>query len=273
RALITALVSQSVITWSPAYAAILSASAHRSILPRAAGPVPGDAAEHRACHQSGPARIIEVEQAADQLAGRIETADRLIVGIEDLAVGGDAQAPEGEGDAAGHRIGLVGRRVERVRPVALVDGEPFGAPAILDVGIERNVGANRLVPFCDSLDELGRIDAVELASQLFDGVADRLGHLLDAVFIALQVLHLLVENLPGELAGLLEHDAAVFRVGVVAEVRALVDEALAGRIDQDGERVGMLLELVADREVAEFRRIAFPLDRMAARPVAGGAGA
>ena len=27
----------------------------------------------------------------------------------------------------------------------------------------------------------------------------------------------------------------------------------------------MLLELVADREVAEFRRVAFPLDRVAAR--------
>ena len=56
----------------------------------------------------------------------------------------------------------------------------------------------------------------------------RLGDLLDAVLVALEMLHLLVENLPGELAGLLEHDAAVFRVGVVAEVRALVDEAAAG---------------------------------------------
>ena len=31
----------------------------------------------------------------------------------------------------------------------------------------------------------------------------------------------------------------------------------------------MLLEIVADREVAEFRRVAIPADRMAARPVAG----
>ena len=42
-----------------------------------------------------------------------------------------------------------------------------------------------------------------------------------------QMLHLLVENLPGELARLLENDAAIFGVGVVAEIRALVDEALA----------------------------------------------
>ena len=59
-------------------------------------------------------------------------------------------------------------------------------------------------------------------------VGGDLGDLADAVFVALQMLHLLVEDLPGELARLLQHHAAVFRVGVVAEVGALVDEALAG---------------------------------------------
>ena len=88
------------------------------------------------------------------------------------------------------------------------------------------------------------------------------------VFVALQVLHLLVEDLPGELARLLQHHAAVFGIGVVAEIGALVDEALAGGVDQDGERIGVLLELVADREVAEFRRVHLPLHRVAARPVA-----
>ncbi len=79
---------------------------------------------------------------------------------------------------------------------------------------------------------------------------------------------MLVENLPGELARLLEDDAAVFGVGVVAEVGALVDEAPAVRIDHDAERIGVLLEAVADREVAEFRRVEVPADRVAARPVA-----
>src|SRR5262249_3452725 len=82
------------------------------------------------------------------------------------------------------------------------------------------------------------------------------------------MLDLLVEDLPGELTRLLEHHAAVFGIGVVAEVGALVDEALAVSIDQDGERIGMLLELVADREISEFGRIHLPLHRMAARPVA-----
>ena len=57
---------------------------------------------------------------------------------------------------------------------------------------------------------------------------------------------------------LLQHHAAVFRVGVIAEIGALVDEALAVGVDHDAERIGVLLEMVADREVAEFRRVAVP---------------
>ena len=60
-------------------------------------------------------------------------------------------------------------------------------------------------------------------------VGGDLGDLPDAVLVAQQVLHLLVEDLPGELAGLLQDHAAVLGIGVVAEVGALVDEALAGR--------------------------------------------
>src|SRR5258708_12965821 len=65
----------------------------------------------------------------------------------------------------------------------------------------------------------------------------------------------------------------VFGIGVVAEIVALVDEALALGVDHDAKRVGMLLEIVADREIAEFRRVAVPADGVAARPVAIGHGA
>ncbi len=128
--------------------------------------------------------------------------------------------------------------------------------------------AHRLVPLGDGLDELLGVDAFELRRELLDGVAGHLGDLADAVFVALQMLGLLVEHLPGELARLLQHHAAVFGVGVVAEVGALVDEALAGRVDQHRERIAVLLELVADREVAELRRVHLPLHGVAARPVA-----
>src|SRR4029079_6507164 len=100
----------------------------------------------------------------------------------------------------------------------------------------------------DRPDEFLGVDAVELAGELLDRIRRYLGDLADAVFVALQVLHLLVEDLPGELPGLLEDDAAVFRIGVIAEIGTLVEEALAGGIDHDRERIGVLLELVADGE-------------------------
>src|SRR6516225_7039717 len=82
------------------------------------------------------------------------------------------------------------------------------------------------------------------------------------------MLHFLIEDLPGELSRLFQHHATVFRIGVIAEVSPFVDEALTVRIDHDRERIGVFLKLVADREVAEFRRVHFPLHGMAAGPVA-----
>src|ERR1700726_1461946 len=89
-----------------------------SVLAGAAGRGAGDLAEHRAGHQARAARIVEIEQAADQFARGIEAADRLIVGVEHFAVGVDAQAAEGEGDAARYGVAFIGRRVKSVRPIA-----------------------------------------------------------------------------------------------------------------------------------------------------------
>src|SRR5262249_37432061 len=246
----------------------LSNSIPRSILARARGRSARDAAEHRARGQAGAAGIVEIEQSPDQFAGGIEAADRLVVGIEHFGVGGDAHAAEGEGEAAGHRVALERRLVDGIRPVALVDGEALGASPVLDVRIERNVAAHGLIVLGDSLEKLLRVHAVELVREFLDRIGDDLGDLPDLVLVALQMLHLLVEDLPGELAGLLQHHAAVFGVGVVAEVGAFVDEALAGGVDEDRERVGVFLKLVADREVAELGRVHLPLHGVAAAPVA-----
>src|SRR5262249_33985049 len=105
----------------------LSNSILRSILARARGRGARDAAEHRTGGQAGPTGIVEVKQSADQFAGAVEAADRLVVGIEHLGVGGDAHAAEGEGEAAGDRVAFERRHIDRVRPVALVDGESFRA--------------------------------------------------------------------------------------------------------------------------------------------------
>src|SRR6266849_2904109 len=233
----------------------------------------GDAAEYRAVGEAGSARVIEVEDSPGELPRREEARYRLAVGGNDLRVGVDAQPAKGEGDPAGDRVGLEGRRVESVRPVRLVHGETRRAAPVLDVGIERDFGADRGVVASDLLQRGARVDVVELLDQLLERVCARLGHLLDAVLVAKQVRHFLVEHLPGELPGLAEHDSSVLGVGVVAEVRALVDEAPAFGVEVDSEGIRVLLELVADREIAELGRVALPGDRVAARPVAGGRGA
>ena len=91
---------------------------------------------------------------------------------------------------------------------------------------------------------------------------------LDAIFVAQQLHDFLVEDLPGELIGLVQDYAAVFRVGVIAEIGAFVDEAATSGIDHDARGIGVFLEVVADAEIAEFRRIIVPADRVASRPIA-----
>ena len=77
-----------------------------------------------------------------------------------------------------------------------------------------------------------------------------------------------IEDLPGALPGLPEHFPAVAGIGVVAKVRALVHETPSVGVDHDAQRIGVLLEIVADVEVAELRRVEIPADRMATRIVA-----
>ena len=66
---------------------------------------------------------------------------------------------------------------------------------------------------------------------------------------------------------------AVLGVGVIAEVRAFVDEALSGGVDHDAQGIAVFLKAVADGQIAERRRVAVPADGVAAGPVAGRHGA
>ena len=71
-----------------------------------------------------------------------------------------------------------------------------------------------------------------------------------------------VENLPGNSAGLLQNTPSVLGISVVAEIRALVHEALAVDIYDNAEGVGVLLKAFADFPVAEGRRAEVPLNRV-----------
>ena len=83
-------------------------------------------------------------------------------------------------------------------------------------------------------------------------------------------LTLAIEDLPGELSRLIEDHAAVFGVGVVAEIGAFVEEAVAAGVEHDAQGIGVLLEPVADGEVAELGRVAVPAHGVAAGPMAAG---
>src|SRR5207244_11086662 len=69
-------------------------------------------------------------------------------------------------------------------------------------------------------------------------------------------------------ARLLDDLAAILHVRVVAHVGALVDEALAVDVDDDADRIRMLLEVVPDLAVAVPGRVVVPLHGVAAASVA-----
>src|SRR5262249_36019743 len=128
-----------------------------SRLDRAARAVAGDASEHRTGHQPGAAGIVEVEQSAHQLTGRIEAGNGRAVRVDHLRAGRDAQASEREGDAARHRVSFEWRLVDDIGPVRLGHSEPARAPPVLHVRIERHLAAYGSVILLDRLQRLGGI--------------------------------------------------------------------------------------------------------------------
>src|SRR2546426_2076652 len=248
-----------------------SSRSNRAWAPR--GRRAGETAEHSARDESGAARVVEVEDPADHLAGGVEPRYLGRIVIEHLSVGVDAKTAEREGDPARGRVRLERRLVDRVGPVRLRGLEADGATAVPRVRIEGHVAAHGRVEGAHGTEKALGIHIFELRGQLFERLRPHLGHARDAVLGAQQMKHLRIEDLPGELPGLLEDRAAVLRVGEAVEVGALVDEAPAVGVDEDAEGIAVLLELVADGELAELGRVPVPAAGVAARPVAEGVGA
>src|SRR5262249_32205183 len=85
----------------------------------------------------------------------------------------------------------------------------------------------------------------------FERVCLFLGGARDAVFVAQQMDGLLVEDLPGEHARLFQDFAAILGVGIAVKVGAFVEEAMTPCIDDDAKRGAVLLEAVANIEIAD----------------------
>ena len=80
---------------------------------------------------------------------------------------------------------------------------------------------------------------------LFDEALERIGLYFGGtaqlVLVAQQVLDLRIEHLPGKAARLLQHNAPVFGVRVIAKIGALVYKALTFRIHHDAERIAVAI--------------------------------
>src|SRR5947209_6644049 len=99
----------------------------------------GDAPEHDAGNEASAATVVVIVEPADDLAGRIQAADRGPGGVLHLGARRHAQAAEREGDAGGDAVGVIGRRIEPVGPIAFVDGKAAGAKPVVNIGIEGDV--------------------------------------------------------------------------------------------------------------------------------------
>ena len=118
----------------------------------------------------------------------------------------------------------------------------------------------------------GVFQSIAVNAQLLRQAGNRVGlgfgHLRNVVLIPQQVLDLVVEYLHGHAHRLAQDLAAVFGVGVITKIRALVDETTALGVDDDAEGIGVLLIQLRDGTVTGRRRVQVPGNRVTAAPMA-----
>src|SRR5689334_20956702 len=78
---------------------------------------PSQTAKCRAGHEAGTTWIVVVEQAAHQLAGRVQAGNGAVQVVLNPALAIDLEPAEGEGDAARNGVTLKRRLVDAQRPV------------------------------------------------------------------------------------------------------------------------------------------------------------
>jgi hypothetical protein len=139
--------------------------------------------------------------------------------------------------------------------------------AVLARRIKGCGGVHRGVEFGYRSNEPGDVDAVELARECLDGIGRSTADLADAVFIAQQMRDSSIEDLPGDLTRLPQYFLTVAGIGEVAKVGTFIDEPFAIAVDHDAERIRVLLESVADVEIAELGCVGVPSDCMTPGPV------
>ncbi len=102
-----------------------------------------------------------VVEPADDLAGGKKAGDRGSRHVLDGGVVGDLEAAKGEGDPGRHPVGLIGRGVEALRPIALVEREAPGAQPVMDIRVEWHIGPRRRVERAHGVEKTLRVDALQ----------------------------------------------------------------------------------------------------------------
>ena len=179
-----------------------------------------------------------------------------------------AEAAEGERDAAGDRIRVERRLVDRRGPVALrrLHG---GAPAVLDRRVERTLTVDRGVEVVDRLGQTSRSTPMRAARSSTVPATSTETPGMSYSSVRSSGRSPAVVDLEGDRAGLLEDGLAVLGVRVVPEVGALVDEPLPVAVDDDAEGIALPGEPVGQLAVALVARVpGIPLHAVRARPVA-----
>src|SRR6516165_8407959 len=121
----------------------------------------GNPAEHSACHKASAARIVEIENATDELACSVQPRDGMAVSVNDASLGVNLQPAKRKSDAASHSVSLERRRVYGVGPIRFWDWQSFSASAILSVRIELNIGVHRFVIVVDGSEGALRINILQ----------------------------------------------------------------------------------------------------------------
>ena len=125
----------------------------------------------------------------------------------------DAQSAESKRNAAGRRVCIERRSIERLRPIRFRRLDADGAFAVFHCMFKGNVLAHRRVVVAYRFQKSGRIDTLQLRRQFLKGIGALLGHELDAVLGPQMILDLGIEHLPRKLPRLLQELPAIFGVG------------------------------------------------------------
>src|SRR6185437_12598934 len=129
----------------------------------------GDAAENTANRHADSRRVALAEHVArHDLAGGEHVLRRGAIRHHDARIAIHAHAEIGEGDAGPHRIGVVGRRVDRPSPVRFWRREAF-RPAVVQHRVVEFPGNNMAVELAYGRVERRAIDA-KRRTEVADGV-------------------------------------------------------------------------------------------------------